>query len=191
MIQEQVIIIALNTLLLGGLWWFIQGPYKAYLIDKTRLELFKIRDELFDMAMAGSIPFDSKAYRSARETLNGMIRFVHQLGVTRLLMILLTHRHDPIVTRYRNDVEKAVEELPPGAAEQVRQQMMKMHRVVLRRVLFGSLGAMLLWAAMFLLALLIRRLYWLRTRFLINYIPTTAIDVEAISADHDHGMKPV
>jgi hypothetical protein len=57
-----------------------------------RQEMFEIRDELFDYAAAGNIRFNDPAYRLLRQSMNGFIRYAHELTFFRLCMTEIERR---------------------------------------------------------------------------------------------------
>lgn len=68
-------------------------------VDLFRQEMFSLRDELFDFAAAGNIPFDEPAYVLLRQLMNGFIRYAHNLTPYRTLMSFLRWKyisHDPL-----------------------------------------------------------------------------------------------
>jgi hypothetical protein len=79
--QAAVCIVALTFLLLR-LW-------AEHRLDAFRQEMFAIRDELFDYAADGNISFDNPSYRLLRRSMNGFIRYAHQLTFFRFCMTML------------------------------------------------------------------------------------------------------
>lgn len=69
-------------------WCFFQWPYRRYRLDLYRQRLFVIRDELFDEAAKGTLPFDSLAYRGTRDLLNRYIRYGHRYSLLYWLLVL-------------------------------------------------------------------------------------------------------
>jgi hypothetical protein len=63
--------------------------YPAVRLDEFRQDLFSIRDELFDYAASGRISFSDPAYRLLRQSMNGFIRYAHQVTVFRIVMAFL------------------------------------------------------------------------------------------------------
>src|SRR6266849_3499419 len=61
-------------------------------LDAFRQEMFVIRDELFDYAAARNIGFDDPAYRLLRRSMNGFIRYAHQLTFFRLCVTMIELR---------------------------------------------------------------------------------------------------
>jgi hypothetical protein len=57
-----------------------------------RQEMFAVRDELFDYAAAGNIRFSDPAYRLLRQSMNGYIRYAHQLTFFRLCLIAIERK---------------------------------------------------------------------------------------------------
>lgn len=97
-----------NTLLsflaliaLGALFY---GPWQSICTDIARQIVFEQRDNLFDMARAGRIEFDSDEYREIRVGLEGLIRFSHDLTFPKAICLLRVvpevrerNREDPVV----------------------------------------------------------------------------------------------
>ncbi len=65
--------------------WFVL--WKDLFVDEYRQQLFEVRDELFNMAFRGELPFDSEGYLSLRELLNGTIRFAHVMSPFTLIIL--------------------------------------------------------------------------------------------------------
>lgn len=66
--------------------WFFYGPWKNFVIDLGRQNLFEIRDGLFMMAADGDIRFDDPAYIAVRNRINGMIRFCESFSFLLLFL---------------------------------------------------------------------------------------------------------
>jgi hypothetical protein len=70
-----------------AIWVFGVRP----LIDETaRLQLFKLRDALFDEASGGDLDFEMRDYVEARRLINLHIRYLHKLDGLQILLILFT-----------------------------------------------------------------------------------------------------
>jgi len=88
---EQIAIAVENLILLGFLLWLLYGPWQETVTAILRSNLFKIRDEIFDMAADGDgISFDHPAYLEIRDRLNGMIRYACMFTWPRFLLLALT-----------------------------------------------------------------------------------------------------
>lgn len=73
--------------MLGFLIWFLFGPWKRFVIDLVRQNLFEIRDEVFDYAARGNLDFDSEVYQLTRAKLNSMIRFCEGFSFLNLALV--------------------------------------------------------------------------------------------------------
>ncbi len=158
--SDQIFVIISGFVFAVGLWWLYFIEYRTYRVDHTRQRLFKIRDDLFKKAEEGIVPFDSKAYGIARVTLNGMIRFAHDLSFFRILIILLTYKkidHGEHTKRYQEAYTQALEELPESAQEAILQSQLDMHLVLIGHVVRSSLILMLLLEPLRFILLILHR----------------------------------
>jgi hypothetical protein len=89
MTHYAIAIISLTSLAI--LWAFLFWLYKDFCVDSFRQKVFALRDELFDAACHKQIPFDHKAYGRLRVTMNGAIRFAHELSLAHFLFVVLRH----------------------------------------------------------------------------------------------------
>ncbi|MDX8411903.1 MAG: hypothetical protein R8K46_08580 [Mariprofundaceae bacterium] len=97
-----------------ALWWLFISPYREYRIDLLRERLFAARGKLFDQAGSGEIEFSSSAYGMTRTTMNGMIRFAHELSVYRVFSVFVVEKfflHDVESDDYRNRLTAAIKPL--------------------------------------------------------------------------------
>ena len=78
------------TILWVGLFWL----YRDYCIDLFRQRMFALRDELFDQAAKGAIPFNHKSYGMLRVSMNGFIRFAHDFSLAHFLFVVLRQHKD-------------------------------------------------------------------------------------------------
>lgn len=144
--MTELTLILANALLLAGLWWFFTGPWRQLRIDETRQSLFELRDKLFDMAADGELDFDAPAYGRARDQLNGMIRFTHQVSLIRLVVMAVLYRRDrTLIDRYQQSVEAELRALPPAVANEVRAIVSTAHLILLHHALVTSLLGIILW----------------------------------------------
>jgi len=70
-----------SFLALAFLCYLVFQSYQQYRVDRFRHNIFIMRDELFDKAAEGFIPFDHEAYRLVRTLMNGYIRYAHRLSL--------------------------------------------------------------------------------------------------------------
>lgn len=120
----------------GFLWWMFFFLYRDYRIDRLRHRLFVIRNDLFLAASRGEIGFDHPAYLLTRKTLNGTIRFAHQLSLTRLLMSRLFIGNDMSAIRadYEDRRAKAYKGLSALQISLLRDCESAMHAAMMSHV---------------------------------------------------------
>jgi hypothetical protein len=78
------------------------GPWQDVCIDLSRQFIFEKRDQLFDMAADGRISFESETYRAARDLMNGMLRYAHELTWTQMVVHSYVYGATPRRTRLRD-----------------------------------------------------------------------------------------
>jgi hypothetical protein len=76
-----------------ALWLSWHCLWRKACQERFRQNLFDLRDELFDYARSGKIPFDDRAYVLLRCNINGMIRFSHLISVTRIFTFISLQRY--------------------------------------------------------------------------------------------------
>lgn len=124
------------------LWVFYFWFYWQYRVEKTRQELFVIRDELFDYAAAGNIPFNHTAYGLLREMMNSMIRFTHKIDWVTLIFLLLALRKAlPKEGKYYI-LLKEIENLPDEAKKEFEKYVFRMNMAVVSHLIKGSIFLM-------------------------------------------------
>lgn len=137
------ITVVLNFLLLIGLWWLLFIELKSYRLDLTRQKLFKIRDELFDLAEKGELSFDSKAYGLMRTTLNGMIQFTHKLSFIRFVATITVDQKvlkGRISSEFKETMNTALSDIPVSARKKILDSRNRMHRVMIRHIIYSSIS---------------------------------------------------
>lgn len=60
---------------------FIYNQYKKTMLEFYRMDIFELRDELFDYAAEGNIAFDDESYQLVRTLLNGYLRYAEHLDI--------------------------------------------------------------------------------------------------------------
>lgn len=60
---------------------FIYNQYKKTMLEFYRMDIFELRDELFDYAAEGNISFDNESYQLVRTLLNGYLRYAENLDI--------------------------------------------------------------------------------------------------------------
>ena len=103
--------------------------------------MFALRDEMFDYALAGNIRFDDPAYRLLRKSMNGFIRYAHNLTFYRIAIELSCWRliAGRPETKWSDSWDKALATI---ADERVKADMLRFHErtmgLVAERVVLGS-----------------------------------------------------
>lgn len=128
--------VAINALILWFVW---HGPWRRACQERYRQKLFEVRDELFDFARQGGIPFTNPAYVALRSHINGMIRFSHRISVTRLATFILLQRYIGEMPQSRPPLETvlaSVEDEETKAA--LKRISTKVRQHTSRHLLFAS-----------------------------------------------------
>lgn len=103
--------------------------------------MFRLRDEMFDYAAAGNIAFNDPAYLLLRKSMNGFIRYAHNLTFFRMNLSIIYWRVFSKMpeTKWSESWDAAVMRLPD---ENVKKQMLLFHQrameLVAKRLIFGS-----------------------------------------------------
>jgi hypothetical protein len=82
-------ILTQSAMLLMGIWTIVFWLWPAVRLDCFRQEMFAVRDELFDYASSGRIAFSHPAYKLLRQSMNGFIRYGHQVSFCQFIMTWL------------------------------------------------------------------------------------------------------
>ena len=114
--------------------------YRGYRIDSFRQKMFCLRDELFDEARKGNIPFDSDAYGMLRSTINGTIRFAHKLSLWQMITFVVLVKTDnfqedkPFTERF----EANLKNLSDDQAKVVRDRHMYLNFLMVEHIVLSS-----------------------------------------------------
>jgi hypothetical protein len=133
------IILFFSTLYIG--WWLYFDLFKKLRVDITRRKLFGVRNELFYLAINGTLPFNSKAYGLCRKTINGYIRFCHKLTHYRFLVYrIFQGSENRIMTDHYNEVKEcAKRELNEEQKKALDEIYYKIHEIMATHILKTSL----------------------------------------------------
>jgi hypothetical protein len=123
------------TIIWIGVFWL----YRDYRIDLFRQRMFSLRDEMFDRAAVGDIPFDHKSYGMLRVTMNGFIRFAHELNLAYFILTMIRHsrsgfERSPLAEKFSENMEK----LPVEQRAILNKFRARMAFLVLRHILASS-----------------------------------------------------
>jgi hypothetical protein len=114
--------------------------WPVYRLDVFRQRMFSVRDDLFAYAAAGNISFQNPAYRLLRQSMNGFLRYGHNLTLYRLLVTVIQWN---IAGRPSANWSKAwTSALEDIADPRVRKELQQFHvramELVSERVILGS-----------------------------------------------------
>ena len=109
-VASEQIVLLLGLAGIWAIWYYLWKPLR---VDSFRETLFALRDELFDLAADGVVPFNDPAYTQLRLMINGMIRFAHRATFPTMIMARLCVP-DATSASYAA-WQKCVERLPEGA----------------------------------------------------------------------------
>lgn len=145
-LMVNLFILAVLLISIWYLWFF---EYRKYLLDDTRQRLFKIRDDLFyAAAVEGKIDVNSPLYGMTRNTINGTIRFAHEVSAVHyILTTFYGHKkimNNPLMKEYKARMDKAVESVTDEQKEFISEVQSKMHLTVFNHIVRGSLVLRLL-----------------------------------------------
>lgn len=124
---------------LAGLWCLIFFGYRAYCIDRFRQKLFTLRDRLFDEALVGHVAFDDKMYGLTRLTINGFIRYAHEMDLVSFLFLFVSRReHDAGFENYKKRSAAAEAELSSKKKAIYQDYHRDMNELVVKHVVMSS-----------------------------------------------------
>ncbi|MGH9515535.1 MAG: hypothetical protein ACRD3P_07640 [Terriglobales bacterium] len=110
-------------------------------LDAFRQSMFGLRDEMFDYAASGNIGFNDPAYLLLRKSMNGFIRYAHNLTFFRMNVTIIywTVFSATPEAKWSASWDAALARLP---SDSVRQQMQLFHQrsmhLVANRLVLGS-----------------------------------------------------
>ena len=126
------------AVLWGGFFWL----YRDYRVDMFRERIFRLRDDLFDVARGGELSFDDAAYGMLRRTMNGTIRFGHRFGLLDFVSCVLQVRgvdEREAAKNYHAAWTMALEQVNPEARQKLRVIRGRLHFLVIEQLIFTSL----------------------------------------------------
>lgn len=128
-----------SCLSLAGIWFLLFWLYKDFCVDYFREQLFAVRDGMFHAAVNGEISFDDKMYGLVRFTINGFIRFGHELDLVSFLAIFLIGRPKYEYSNgFAEKMKEAKTELTPEKLRKYEECMGRVNIVVVRHVLVSA-----------------------------------------------------
>jgi hypothetical protein len=141
MSAAQLTVIVESAVMLIFLFVLCLRFVASYRLDSFRQSMFALRDELFDYAAAGNIGFNDPAYRLLRQSMNGFIRYAHQLSFFRLIVNTL-ERQIYGVEQQMLWHEKWQEAIEKTKSEEVKERLLQFHmrsgQLAIDRIVGGS-----------------------------------------------------
>lgn len=126
----------------AGLWVLYFWLYWDYRVDRTRQALFTIRDDLFDLAAAGALPFAHPAYVLLRKTINGIVRFTHRIDLP-LVIALVASGHGPEADSLAERLDAAAADLPEPVRAELQAIARRLDLTLAQHLVMGSLPLLL------------------------------------------------
>jgi hypothetical protein len=132
--------VAESAVLLMGIGTILFWLWSSVRLDCFRQEMFAVRDELFDYASTGHIAFNHPAYRLLRQSMNGFIRYGHQLSFYQFIITWFTWKalEGTHSFKWETKWEAALNSLD----EQARKDLVAFHEratmCVIERIVLGS-----------------------------------------------------
>ena len=171
---ESLVLICELLASLAALIALVTHFWPCVRLDEFRQSMFATRDDLFDFAASGQIAFDDQAYRLLRHSMNGFIRYAHQLTFFRLLCTTARCKvldEAPVFT-WTNRWESALKDRDPEVVKVLQELHSRALYLVVKRVVTGSPFLMGMVAVLVLWVLL--RSHWVNLK---QVAKTTATEV--------------
>lgn len=129
--------------ILGLLFFSWNVLWKGYMVDRTREDLFKLRDRLFEFGLKqNGINFSDPAYQSFEAIINGTIRFTHRISFLRYLIFvflvnLFMSRYE-VFSSLRLELDQGFKKLDPVAQANFKPLLEEYERIVISHLVFKS-----------------------------------------------------
>lgn len=137
--------VVLATIALLGLC-LVARLWESLSVEWTRQRIFRLRDELFDDALAGRVSFQAPAYRVLRDRLNGYIRFSHTCSWLSIFVTYFTVKRSSALLEEFNQAEQAWERdlklVPAEAARRLERIDERASQIMAWHMVIGSPGAL-------------------------------------------------
>lgn len=126
-VAEGIASILLWSVNLGLVCVLISWCRRKYRVDLLRYRLFVRRDELFDLALDGSLGFGDQAYVLLRRKINNMLRFSHKISFVWVVLVSYLCRgpaFDKVLVARDREWKHAVSAL---RSEEARNRVLSLH----------------------------------------------------------------
>lgn len=182
-----LVITAVAMVMLAWYVVFIEYPRSA--IDATRNQLFDIRDRLFELARSGTISFDNRGYKAARELLNGMIRYAHDVSAIHLLFAsrFAGSQAKQLRKLVNRSIQQDIDTLPKAAKKPVSDLLGEASLAMARLVIFRSVGLSCVFAVY--VAVHGALACYIKARQIIQHRPAVAAEAVIPTNNVEESMK--
>jgi hypothetical protein len=122
------------------LWITVFLFWRNYRIDRFRDQLFALRNELFDYAAQGGIPFNEPAYGILRNTMNGLLRYAERIGFIHVMLASITQnwKPSPVYEKMFQRWTLAINRLDDEQREAIATFNIRLSRIIISRVMSSS-----------------------------------------------------
>lgn len=134
----MIVLIAILAIQAIFLWWFMAFGFKEIADDRTRQRLFDLRHRLLMAAAEDRSLFETEAYRLLCDTVNGMIRFAHDISIWNVLVLILAGRNKKLVDVFSDRWKTALDGLNAGQKEGLLALKKDMGLIMVRHMVESS-----------------------------------------------------
>lgn len=119
-----------------GLWIGVYYLWQDFRNDAFRDDIFCVRDQMFLFAANGNISFNHPAYTNMRDRMNALLRHGLDFTLTRLFILLITHRD--LKSNMLTEWEASLADLPVETQEKMKEINVSVAIFVLQHIVFLS-----------------------------------------------------
>jgi hypothetical protein len=146
-------------------WVFFFWVWRDYCVEDFRQKVFALRDELFDKAASGKIPYNHKGYGRLRLTMNGAIRFAEDISFGQVILMSYFNRNSPLLETYKNEFDKEIEGLPAKEKKVIISFQERLDDLLIEYFLTISPMMVFILIPMILIYLLLKSAYaWIKSK---------------------------
>ena len=154
----------ITGLSLAGIYVMVFWLFRSYQVDAFRQQMFALRDEWFDFAHEGGIPFDHPVYGSMRTIMNGYIQFAHRLnfGTLGLVAVMTSEERTRLADYARGVLDVSATDLDDSTRKAVRRFRWRMSHLVGKHIFLSPLGVVTVFPALIFFVVLRINIIWAR-----------------------------
>jgi hypothetical protein len=145
--DSEITILAGATVSCLIIWIGIFKLYRDYRLEAFRDAMFELRDQMFDDAADGILRFDSSAYGLLRRTMNGFLRYGHNLNVPTILLLAGAVKRGALTQNdggFQSKWQAAISDTPADEVERLTLYLNRMNDIVIEQVVVYSPESLLL-----------------------------------------------